>query len=65
MNSLINVYTNPKFQVNYLKNASDLSDVEKQVGDLVNQESEKYLMGAQPLDKSIKNMLDGYKTIKK
>jgi multiple sugar transport system substrate-binding protein len=65
MDSLIKVYNNPKFQVNYLKNASDLSDVEKQVGDLVSQESEKYLMGAQPLDKSIQNMQDGYTKVKK
>ncbi|MBC8060810.1 MAG: sugar ABC transporter substrate-binding protein [Clostridiaceae bacterium] len=65
MDSLIKVYNNPKFEVNYLKNSSDLSDVEKQTQDLVSQESEKYLMGAQALDKSIQNMLDGYKKIKK
>lgn len=65
MNSLINVYSNPKFSINYLKNSSDLSAVEKQVVDLVSQESEKYLMGAQPLDKSIQNMQDGYVKIKK
>lgn len=64
INSLVNVYNNPKFQVNYLKDSSDLSNVEKQVGDIVSQESEKYLMGAQPLDKSIQNMEDQYNKIK-
>ena len=65
MISLVNVYYNPKFTVNYLKNSSDLSDVDSQTSDLVTQESEKYLMGAQPLDKSVQNMLDSYKIIKK
>ncbi len=64
LDSLIKVYNNPKFQVNYLKDSNDLSSVEKQVQDLVSQESEKYLMGAQPLDKSIQNMLDQYSKIK-
>lgn len=65
MVSLVKVYYNPKFTVNYLKDSSDLSDVDSQISDMVGQESEKYLMGAQSLDKSIQNMQDLYKGIKK
>ena len=64
INSLLAVYKNPKFSVNYLSNASDLSPVEKQVTDLATQESEKFLMGAQPLDKTVQNIKDGYNKIK-
>jgi multiple sugar transport system substrate-binding protein len=64
MNSLINVYSNPKFSVNYLSSSNDLSKVDKQAQDIITEESEKYLMGAQPLDKSIENMKSRYTQVK-
>lgn len=64
MNSLINVYSNPKFSVNYLSSSNDLSKVDKQAQDIITEESEKYLMGAQPLDKSIQNMKSRYDQVK-
>jgi multiple sugar transport system substrate-binding protein len=64
MNSLIGVYSNPKFKVNYLGSSTDLSKVDKQAQDIVSEESEKYLIGAQPLNKSIENMKNRYNQVK-
>lgn len=64
VDSLIKVYSNPNFSVNYLQDANQLSKNDKQIQDLVSQESEKYLMGAQTLDQSVANMMEKYKSIK-
>lgn len=61
--SLVKVYYNNKFTINYLKNSSDLNDQDTQITNMVISESEKYLMGAQALDQSIQNMLSLYKNI--